>query len=843
VDSIVPHNHGIWHPDTLVQDSTVCLLWSSQGIGYINPFRLQQDGGFAESISEHFTAQLSVECEGLQWAMLQPGTQHIKATRGNEALARQDERPPWLDKPQYLAFASLREYPLLQLHKLTCMLLDHSLPLGHPAVRLLLLQTLRHLGDLRPIGGKGCGFVWKREWLDKGATGLKALHVALAKLGDELRNAPRESATLRTVAQVAAFASQWHPTTHAEVCRGLAESVQRFAHDLEAQIDAVATQTSLVSQLRAKQCRFYLIGLLCHACHAEGNVSEEDALDMCKLMVQANHARIFEEHTADDDEIRELSIMAQHIMARVINRLTLWVDVEPSCLTALAALVIQDAPSSLTWKKLGPESPCYEAVGGVGLYSINVLTGVVLLNGRPPRRLPASILSDELYQRVFSGRDFETVLGTGGVMRTVRPVDGSFYEFHQAGQERLVITEVTPTASTLAAGDCEEVRLELLDWRGAWCKDLPERLVKLHSHWRWRGKGIILLRGIAFNCRTTSFVLKWLGAEGWRRLSVPTHLQHLGAAAIRQALQTGQAAAFDRLGHLTTHLEVERVLSRLEDKAFIHYFARGPDSLALAMVDLPRFGLQYKLRDDGRFWSADFGGDFFLPKQQHLTDTLRGFEGYLLLEHSSTRAVKVVIPRGHVTRQQGSGKVSIDATAGGTGEEASRSCDVHYYDVHPRLLHLQSPTISAQLHLACLYAACSTRLAEPRRGMTGAQVALELVRQCFVTRPLHPTDELPSVRLLQAKLSRTCPALTLLATELECSSQQHAPLYADDGPVGPAAHEEDATSQLNTSAAIAYLRQDPHLHTSLTPEEEERLLGRRRHSVNRGGRVMPSTAA
>jgi hypothetical protein len=122
------------------------------------------------------------------------------------------------------------------------------------------------------------------------------------------------------------------------------------------------------------------------------------------------------------------------------------------------------------------------------------------------------------------------------------------------------------------------------------------------------------------------------------------------------------------------------------------------------------------------------------------------------------------------------------------------------------------------------------------------QVGLELVRQSSTTRPLHAVDELPSVRLLQTSLSQTCPALRLLASELKRSSEQYAPLYAgpggsdgDDEAVGPA-----ATSLPDPNAVTAYLCHEVHLRASLTPEEETRLLGRRRHDrPSSSGRVMP----
>ncbi len=57
------------------------------------------------------------------------------------------------------------------------------------------------------------------------------------------------------------------------------------------------------------------------------------------------------------------------------------------------------------------------------------------------------------------------------------------------------------------------------------------------------------------------------------------------------------------------------------------------------------------------------------------------------------------------------------------------AAQVHCYEVHGRFGHLVANSIPARLQLAALYAATSTLLPEPRSCMTGAQTALELVRQ------------------------------------------------------------------------------------------------------------------
>lgn len=69
--------------------------------------------------------------------MPHPGSRAATAPeRGNLALARQDERPLWLSKPGFLAFGTLRAYPLIQMRKLCVALAERALPLGRPEVQV-----------------------------------------------------------------------------------------------------------------------------------------------------------------------------------------------------------------------------------------------------------------------------------------------------------------------------------------------------------------------------------------------------------------------------------------------------------------------------------------------------------------------------------------------------------------------------------------------------------------------------------------------------------------------------------------------------------------------------------
>ena len=67
----------------------------------------------------------------LYWAMQLAETGEDGRNRGNQALASPSKKPRWMNKPEFLSFASIRAFPHLQDRKVCLALRDGSLPLEH----------------------------------------------------------------------------------------------------------------------------------------------------------------------------------------------------------------------------------------------------------------------------------------------------------------------------------------------------------------------------------------------------------------------------------------------------------------------------------------------------------------------------------------------------------------------------------------------------------------------------------------------------------------------------------------------------------------------------------------
>jgi hypothetical protein len=131
------------------------------------------------------------------------------------------------------------------------------------------------------------------------------------------------------------------------------------------------------------------------------------------------------------------------IAARCSTALSDTIEASPSLkiLSDVALAVFGALPDDLRWKPCMEGAGCYAAVhkssnGTATYYSLNILNGCILQNGSPPSRLPANILSHDLYKQMFGGIDCDVT----DDLCTRQPLAGCFYQF-QLAQDQLIIRE------------------------------------------------------------------------------------------------------------------------------------------------------------------------------------------------------------------------------------------------------------------------------------------------------------------------------------------------------------------------------------------------------------------
>jgi hypothetical protein len=448
VDSITSAEVGVWYPDSLAP----AMAWSGSGTaadsvmrlpaGLFNPF-VQVD---SQLLADNFTERLPASCSSLQWAMLQVGSRAATpAERGNQGIARQDEKPSWLTKPGYLALTSLRAYPLSQLQRLCVALREQLLPLGHPAVLTMVKQAVMQIGEVVQAGSissssstSSVRLLWRTDWQQDGGS-LAALGFELQQLASQLAEAPREHDAVLLLGQLAAYLADYSNVCK-DAARQFAEMTSRAADQLQPQVEEAAQQNQeqAAMQLQAKQCKARAVALLCYGA---GLSDAADVGHMLQLIVLVKHGDLFASAAAGSvaAELPALRVQCRQVMARRLSAVIAVLREEPEAasramLTAAVSRVLQRAPPKLQWQQVTDSSSSMASFQAVGsdchLYSINILDGTVLLDGVPPGRLPSDVLQHPLYRRTFGSCNFEEVVTQAGVWQTLRTINGRFYDFY-----------------------------------------------------------------------------------------------------------------------------------------------------------------------------------------------------------------------------------------------------------------------------------------------------------------------------------------------------------------------------------------------------------------------------
>eukprot|EP00899_Mesostigma_viride_P019526 jgi/Mesvir1/27575/Mv07320-RA.1 len=481
--------------------------------------------------------------------------------------------------------------------------------------------------------------------------------------------------------------------------------------------------------IRSRQRLFYLYALLCYS---SGPLSVADASAMVELAVLIAYTRVFEGEDGGMGKSGQvtsarsppvtyaspynagspsnagglldpktlapgLSVRCQNVMAGRVDDLLRVLEQEGGsgardrALTSAFQRVVQQGVSDdLAWEETKESRACFHAKckdtrdGYPRLYSINVLSGAVLVDGSPPGRLPAAILEHRLYKSVFGDMSFEVVATAQGVYGATRPVCGRWYWFAML-EGRLVGVEYhdnediytnegnvdpPPGEGSLMSEDgamsqdCTQSEgrgclLELLDPREAWASELPVRLRELHSHWLCRDSAIhpdglpfVTFRPRDFRQHQAAFIMECHAGGGGSCWRVPEVLCREPYAALVGA----------RRPRLTQKLMLApdgkkdpllRALSKFEPLRFLHIFHENEGSSAGPRVyfHLPRSKLEFVLQE-GRVDSLDYRGYSLASTQQLVSPvTLPEFTQYLVLQAtgSTKQGRSWVLPPGRVS--------------------------------------------------------------------------------------------------------------------------------------------------------------------------------------------------
>jgi hypothetical protein len=534
VTDISDPSQGIWYPTVAFR-----LCWKEGG-GLLaasehefDPFVAQPEATLASS----WTVRLPAAAASLQWAM--PQLETPDPVRGNTAIASPNPSNGFHSREEYLLFAALRAYPHLQLRKLCCALHDRSLPLENPHVQLLVRQMIYQVGALKvpqySIRPTVRTLVWKRDICCHDS--LKCLLSELESLAEELAPKMRSHPALALLAELSAYLRQLDTPLQPQ-----ADRLRRRCEEIalgwfqEKSKSLGSSSPEHAASLRLDQSLFCMYAVLSYGGSAP--LQPDDAGSLCKLLVHVRQGFAF---AKDNPVFHQLwQRCQQQVLAPRALELTELLFSNAQHLAAALRAAVPSLPSDLTLEwKLWTGTSAYVATSPNGaLYALNVLTGEVLINGRPPLRLPLEIRSHRTFVRYFGAdADYEVVPHRGTSLRTRYATDRKIHEFQLLDSGDLLVRDI-PEGSTDEAVDTLELREmraagQLEDTApAAWCADLPPRLLSLFSCWYSPAKQSLLLRERSYPATSVFFVTLSNSVNKFSQayfsglcLRVPRHLQ------------------------------------------------------------------------------------------------------------------------------------------------------------------------------------------------------------------------------------------------------------------------------------------------------------------------------
>ncbi|CAF4475702.1 unnamed protein product, partial [Rotaria socialis] len=352
--------------------------------------------------------------------------------------------------------------------------------------------------------------------------------------------------------------------------------------------------------------------------------------------------------------------------------------------------------------------------------SIDCVSGSFLINKMTTSFLPAKILCDALFCRVFGNHNFEVQAAQSvGTYITKRPYHKERIEYEFCFNEHtknLIINERHIGTDKV---------FQLIP-HTYFQNELPDIFVSHHSHWLNAKEKIIQFRPIHFQD------VKFLDNISYE-LSIETGYVTTTGSTNTQVLVNQSSTLFNDL--------FSRYFTRLDNKPYVYMVRdnllqmiqshKSPHDDTTIHIHLSRLGIAFKYSTSSRHIVSREYSDMYIDEDQWF-GTLTGLQSGLILSSFTTNneipkhylCRKLIIPFGQIHAQKPSNNhqmVTIDRAPP----------FLHQYFVfivNDRLKILQ-PTISPSgwLYLALLHAMTSNTLPDEYTGVTGMERSFQLL--------------------------------------------------------------------------------------------------------------------
>ncbi|KAF8318602.1 uncharacterized protein EI90DRAFT_3083112 [Cantharellus anzutake] len=632
------------------------------------------------------------------------GTSHTS----NEVLASQHKCPSSLSLRSFVAFGSLRAGARLQWCNIAREIPSGNLSFQCEEVYDLISQAVCQVGCLSGDG------IWEcHQVLQEVPFGNMLLDV-LEQLGADIEGNWRQGITALTITTLASrllVSAVAQPITNRtyKLLQKIRDTTLRWLHELLALQSHAETETERGRSRRAI-CQ---IAAVCRssfdvdACHAGEllRTPEDVAIFIECAIILCSHSPQ-ETLTKADPHLHQLLLRDKRLSCRMEELLAIsavWNGIDPTC----------------SWTRRPRPNDCWltTAVDGQRTQNVhfNVLSGALLIDGKPPGWLPSDIRGHSIYKELFGARSPEVVSSDMEDMDYVSKAH-MFYESQLETKDtdetihfgwrdgRLIVR------SRSLALDGKSCRiLELLP-REIFEGDLPSILVKEYFHWMELSTCQIELR--PKKTPWTSSQSNW----HLRRTACSTWVMDKGTSVRLVDCQSRTAEM------------IHAILRLLEPESNI-LITMARSSMQELRIDIPRLQLSFTLKG-GRLHSLNFPG-FEVDSSNQSTGTMLGLHSQLVLRRSGDLAPgvelnysrRVIIPTGDVSIASDGDHVTV--TINNSGSLHVKYCD---YDVDVLLGRLVGDgSLFSTLFQSLLHAVTSYCLPDPLTSLPGVEEAIQIL--------------------------------------------------------------------------------------------------------------------
>ncbi|KAG1848861.1 hypothetical protein F4604DRAFT_127913 [Suillus subluteus] len=357
---------------------------------------------------------------------------------------------------------------------------------------------------------------------------------------------------------------------------------------------------------------------------------------------------------------------------------------------------------------------------------LDMLTGCLLVDGKPLRRLPVCFLKHPSYGVLFGHQELDVFPAEmPGFEFATKALMHGFQIFFGIRSQEVVIQ------SKRVNGDV----LELIP-RHKIEPDIPAFLVENHVHW--------------LNLRTRAIEFR-PKERMWEPSSKNWEMRFTEGG--QSVMQQGRSTLFDI--HSPTFHMIAKTLSPLEDFRYLVVTCNVEAGQTVVKVVLPRFGLSFFKDRDGDLHSHDQRG--MVVDENQSTGTMLGLVNQLVLRPKDQRTYSnrcVIIPQGDTKVEPRNHHIQVTIH---TASDAVR-LSYHCYTIDVELCRLVGNVgLTNKLYKVYLHAMCSAHVPDPLTKRTGLEEAMYLLQSaaCYSFMKLDPFDYELLARLGSLTVHRT----------------------------------------------------------------------------------------